>query len=123
MEIDKVQDTLLFLPSSLPRDVLGECSKQLVSMEAQLRISQCHDSLVWLCTKLAAKAHLIKYKVIHVRHQASNTRSRNLLNRVSMKIEATAVKYRHAFAALNALDPEGKLGWQSELLKLWNKDI
>ena len=121
--IDAVQDIPLFLPSSLPRNVLVNCSKRLVSMEAELRISQCRDSLVQLRTKLTTQARLLKYKYIHVRHQASNTRSRNLINRVNAKIEATATKYRRAFTALNALDPEGKFGWRSELLELRSQDI
>ena len=123
MDIDAVQDTPLFLPSSLPCDVLVNCSMRLVSMEAQLRIGQCWDSLIQLCTKLTTQARLLKYKYIHVRHQASNTHSQNLVNHVNRKIKVATAKYRHAFTALHALDPEGRLGWRSEFLELWNQDI
>ena len=123
MGVDAIQDVPLFLPSSLPRDILINCSKRLVSMETELRIGQCHDSLVQLRTNLTSQARLLKYKYIHVRHQASNTRSRNLLNRINTKIETAATKYRHAFAALGALDPEGTFGWCSELLELRRQDV
>ena len=122
-DVDAVQDIPLYLPSSLPPDILGKCSKRLVSMEAELRIGQCHDSLLHLRTKLAAQARLLKYKYVHVRHQAPNTRSRNLLNRVGLKIETIAAKYRRAFAALEALDPNGKLERRSEFLELRGQDI
>ena len=77
---DFIHNIPLFLPSSLPPETLSKCSRQLVSMEKELRISQCRDTLVQLCTKLSAKACLLKYKYVNVRHQALNMRSRNLLN-------------------------------------------
>ena len=123
MDMDNVHTIPLYLPSSLPRDVLVMCSKRLISMEAELRIGQCHDSLVQLRTKLTAKARLLKYKYVHVRHQAPNTRSRNLLNRVDVKVETITAKYRRAFAALKALDPNGKLERRSEFLELRDQDI
>ena len=122
-DVDAAQDIPLYLPSSLPRDVLVKCSERLVSMEAELRIGQCHDSLVQLRTKLTAQARLLKYKYIHVRHQAPNTRSRNLLNRVGVKIKTIATKYRHALTALKILDPDGKLERRSEFLELRGQDI
>ena len=92
-------------------------------MEAELRVGQCRDSLLQLRTKLTAQARLVKYKYVHVQHQAPNTRSRNLLNRVNVKIEAIAVKYRRAFTALKALDPDGKLDQRSEFLELRSQDV
>ena len=121
--VDAIQMTPLHLPSSLPPDVLAKCSKRLVSMEAELRIGQCRDSLIQLRTKLTAKVRLLKYKYIHVRHQAPNTRSRNLLNRISVKIDAIVAKYRHALTMLKALDPDGKLEWRSEFLELRSQDV
>lgn len=120
---DSVQSIPLYLPSSLPPDVLNKSSRRLVSMETELRVGQCRDALAQLRTKLTAQSRLLKYKYIHVRHQASNTRSRNLLNRVNTKIEMTATKYRHALATLKVLDPEGKLGWHSEFLELRVRDV
>ena len=88
-----------------------------------MQIGRCQDSLIQLCTKLTAKACLLKYKYIHVRHQASNTHSQNLVNHINRKIGVVITKYCHLFTVLNALDPEGKPGWCSEFLELQNQDI
>lgn len=92
-------------------------------METELRVGQCHDSLVQLRTKLNAQARLVKYKYVNVRHQIPNTRSRNSLGRVNAKIEAFATKYRHAFLMLCALDPRGTFGWRSDFLELRSQDV
>lgn len=122
-DIDAIQDTPLHLPSSLPSDVLSKCSKRLISMETDLRVGQCRDSLAQLHTKLTAQARLLKHKYIHVRHQAPNTRSRNSLGRINVKIQVLADKYRHAFTALGVLDPCGKSGWEEDFLELRNQDV
>jgi len=92
-------------------------------MEKELRIGQCRDSLVQLRTKLNAQARLLKYKYVNVRHQALNTRSRNLLNRTNAKIQAIATKYRNAFAMLKVLDQSEDAEWRSEFLELRNQDV
>lgn len=92
-------------------------------MEKELRIGQCRDSLIQLRTKLNAQARLLKYKSVHVRHQAANTRSRNLLNRINKKIQAASARYRHVFAMLQVLDPRDVLGWHSEFLELKDGDV
>lgn len=120
---DAVHDVSLLLPSSLPSETLSKCSKKLVSMEKDLRIGQCRDSLVQLRTKLTAQARLLKYKYVHVRHQAQNTRSQNLLNRNNAKAEAVAAKYRHAFKMLQVLDPCDGSKWRSEFLELRKQDV
>ena len=96
-------------------------------MEKELRIGQCRDSLVQLRTKLNAQARLLKYKYVNIRHQALNTRSRNLLNRTNAKIQAITTKYRNAFAMLKVLDQsedtEWRSEWHSEFLELRNQDV
>jgi hypothetical protein len=92
-------------------------------MEKELRIGQCRDSLSQLRTKLTAQARLVKYKYVHVRHQAPNTRSRNLLNRIDTKIGVIAAKYRHAFLMLQALDPSVTSEWRSEFQELKKRDV
>ena len=119
---DSIHETSLLLPSSLPPQALKICSTRLVSMEKQLRIGQCRDSLTQLRTKLAAQARLLKHKYVNVRNQAPNTRSRNLLNRNTAKITAAASKYRHAFAMLHVLDPNGS-EWCSQFKELGKQDI
>ena len=91
-------------------------------MEGQLRIGQCRDSLSHLRTRLTARARLLKYKYINIRHQAPNTRSHNLLNRVTKKIEASAAKYRYAHNMLQALDLSNSPEC-SEFLELKLQDI
>lgn len=113
----------LLLPSSLPSETLSGCSKRLVLMEKELRTGQCRDSLARLRTTLTAQARILNYKSVHVRHQAQNTRSRNLLNRINAKIDAIAAKYRRAFTALQALDTCGESEWRSEFLELRKQDI
>ena len=123
INLNTIQDTPLYLPSSLPPETLNKCSKRLVSMETELRIGQCCDSLIQLCTKLNAQARLLKYKYVHVRHQVPNTRSRNLLNGINKKIEVISSRYRHAFSMLQALGPHGTYGWDSEFLDLRKQDV
>ena len=73
LDLDTVQDTPLYLPSSLPPEPLNKCSKRLVSMETELRIGQCCDSLIQLRTKLNAQACLLKYNYVHVRRVKGTT--------------------------------------------------
>jgi len=123
MDPENIHDTPLYLPSSLPPEALSECSTRLVSMEIELRIGQCRDALAQLRTKLNAQARLVKHKYVNVRHQAPNTRSRNLLNRVNTKIETIATKYRRAFTTLQALDQHEGSEWRSEFFELRKQDV
>ena len=120
---DTIHNAQLHLPSSLPPETMRHCSKRLASMETDLRIGQCRDSLAQLRMKLNAQARLLKYKYINVRHQVPNTRSKNLLNRINAKIAAVATRYRHALAALQVLDRCEVSEWRSEFLELRNQDI
>jgi len=120
---DVIHDAPLYLPSSLPPGTLIKCSERLVSMEIELRIGQCRDSLTQLRTKLNAQARLLKHKYVNIRHQAPNTRSQDLLKRINAKIESIANKYRYAFAMLQALDQRGGYEWRSEFLELRNQDV
>jgi len=92
-------------------------------MERELRIGQCRDTLAQLRTKLTAQARLLKHKYVHVRNQNPNTRFRGVMNRNTTKIEAVIAKYRHAFAMLKILDPQGRSGWGPEFLELRKQDI
>lgn len=118
-----IHDTPLYLPSSLPPEILNKCSPRLVLMETELRIGQCRDSLSQLRTKLNAQARLLKHKYVNIRHQVQNTRSRNLLKRVNAKIDAVATKYRQVFAALQALDQCDASEWRLEFHELRNQDV
>ena len=120
---DALHVSPLLLPSSLPSKTLSKCSKRLVFMEKELRIGQCRDSLVQLRTQLTSQARILRYKYVHVRHQAPNTRSRNLLNRINAKIDGIVAKYHRAYAALQALDTGDKSHWCSEFQELRKQDV
>ena len=120
---DDMQTTNLLLPSSLPPETLIRTSAKLVKMEKELRLGQCEDGLTQLRGHLHSQARLLKFKYVNVRHQVPNTRSRGLLDRVSAKISTSAEKYRAAYAALLALDPDPAAKWKSELRPLNPKDV
>ena len=120
---DDVHLTSLLLPSSLPQEVLAKTSPKLVQMEKELRLGQCQDALAQLRSHLHSRARIIKDKYINVRHQAPNTRSRGLLDRVLAKINASAERYRTAYAALLVLDSDPIAKWRSEFHPLHAKDV
>lgn len=120
---DDIANLPLFLPSSLSHDVRSKCSPRLVAMEHELRIGQCHDALSSLRLNLHSRSRLLKDKFVNVRHQGPNTRSRELLNRVSNQISSAAEKYTAARSALDALDPDPAASWRTVLLVLHAKDI
>ena len=121
--VDAIQNIPLLLPSSLPPEYLDKCSKRLVVIETELCIGQCRNALSQLCTNLTAKTRLLKHKYINVRHQAPNTRSRDLVDQTRAKIDACTVKYRHASKMLRALDPSDNFKWQSEFCELRPQDV
>ena len=123
LDTESIRDIPLLLPSSLPPDTRCKCSKRLISMEKELRIGQCRDSLSQLQTNLTAQARLLKHKYVNVRHQGPNTRSHDLLNRVKKKIDASAAKYNHAREMLQVLDSSDRPEWRSEFLELRPQDI
>ena len=120
---DDITNAPLFLPSSLSHDVRSKCSPKLVAMEKDLRLSQCHDALSSLRLHLHSRSRLLKDKYVNVRHQGPNTKSRELLNRVSTRISAAADKYTVAYSALDTLDSNSSAPWRIELLVLHAKDI
>ena len=122
-EDEDVQSTNLLLPSSLPPETFIKTSAKLVEMEKELRLGQCQDALSQLRGHLHSRARILKDKYVNVRHQAPNTRSRNLLDRLSTKINASAEKYRAAYTALLALDSDPTAKWRSEFQPLHQKDI
>ena len=92
-------------------------------MEKELRVGQCRDALAQLHTKLAAQTHILKYKYVHVHHQAQNTCSHNLLNCINAKINTVVAKYRRTFTVLQTLNTHDKSGWHLEFQELWKQDV
>lgn len=120
---DVIHDCPLYLPSALSADTRQSCSEKLVSMEKELRIGQCRDSLVQLRIKLNAKARLLNHKFVNVRHQLPNTRSQDLLSRTSTRIGAIAAKYCNSLTRLRDLDKDKMSKWRSEFLDLTGDDL
>ena len=120
---DNVQNSSLLFPSSLPQDILAETSPKLVRTERDLRLGQCQDALSQLHHHLNSRAQILKDKYINVCHQVPNTRSRNLLDCVLTKVNASANKYRAAYTSLHVLDPDANAEWRSELQPLHQSDL
>lgn len=92
-------------------------------MERDLRLGQCHDALSSLRLHLHSRSRLLKDKYINVRHQGPNTKSQELLNRVSTQISTAADRYTTAYSALGALDTDLKAQWRTELSVLRAEDV
>jgi hypothetical protein len=120
---DDVVNDSLSLPSSLSSDAREKCSRKLVAMEKDLRLGQCHDALSSLRLHLHSKSRLLKDKYVNVRHQGPNTKSRELLNRVSTRIRTATDRYNTAYSALSALDTDPGARWRAELLVLRAEDV
>ena len=55
---------------------------------------------------------------MNVCNQGPNTKSRELLNKVSARVSTAADQYTAAFSALNALDTDPGAQWRTELFVL-----
>ena len=118
-----ITDVSLSLPSSLSPDVRSKCLPKLATMEKELRLGQCYDALSSLRLHLHSRSRLLKDKYVNVWHQGPNTKSRELLGRLSARIATAASQYNTAYTALNVLDTDPKAHWRTELLILHEKDI
>ena len=92
-------------------------------MEKELHIGQCHNALSSLHLNLHSRSQLLKDKYVNVWHQGPNTKSRELLNRVSTQISSATERYTTARSALDTLDTYPTAQWQTELLVLHAKDV
>ena len=108
---DDIVNVSLFLLSSLSHGAWSKCSPKLVAMEKQLCIGQCYDALLSLHLNLHSKSRLLKDKFINIRHQGPNTRSQELLNRVTSHITSAAEKYTAARSAVDVLDTDPVAQW------------
>ncbi|KAJ7149321.1 hypothetical protein C8R43DRAFT_1128675 [Mycena crocata] len=110
------EDIKLYLPSALSAEVREDgCRRGLPAMEAKLREGQCRDSLRNVRNRLHAKRHLLTYRDTNVAGQRAATRAYTLIERVGERVEASAVKYKRARAALIALWGEEKCAAYKEL--------
>ncbi|KAJ7741395.1 hypothetical protein B0H16DRAFT_1464573 [Mycena metata] len=105
----KAEKIKLFMPSEMPSnagDPLRGCVRGLLDMEAKLRIAQCGNALVKLRARLHAKRHFIMFRNEHVTGQIQSTKARTLIGQIGERVDACAVKYRHARASLIRLSGE-----------------
>lgn len=96
-----VSDIELYLPSNLPSNV--SCDSSLVEAEWELRYAMAEVTLNTLRSHLLLRSRLYKSKDRHVRGQAQNTRSYDLIHTVEARVKASAIKYRIIRVALTQL--------------------
>lgn len=118
----------IILPSSLrTSDRVQLCESDisgcniLISSEKALRIAQMDDSLDGVKRLLKSKTSTKDYTRRNVFGQRGNTRAQSTFKRLEKKIRQQADRYRRAYRALLALDPNGQ--WQSTYRQLENEDI
>ncbi|KAG0698889.1 hypothetical protein DFH29DRAFT_1016887 [Suillus ampliporus] len=114
----------LWLPSQISRTVA--CDTRLQDIEWKLQYAQAHDALRSLRSNLRAQSAILKYKDRNLRGQGANTRARNTLKAVEVRIEAAASTYEHAHKSLVVLAPrvnQTQSGWHSSLRPLDRADI
>lgn len=117
------ETTPLHLPSSLPRNLRGACTANLLDKEKRLRVGQAHDALHDLRRVLRMKMGLVHYKHIHVdgEGQKKNTQARRVIGGLEDKQNQYVTRYRAAHAALERLEPGGT--WAVTLKPLKKEDI
>ncbi|KAG0695571.1 hypothetical protein DFH29DRAFT_984920 [Suillus ampliporus] len=104
----------LWLLSQISRTV--PCDTHLQAIEWKLQYAQAHDALHSLRSNLCAQTAILKYKDHNLRGQGANTRARNTLKAVEVRIEAAASTYEHAHTSLIT-------GWHSSLRLLDRANI
>lgn len=115
-------DIALHLPSSLPLRM--RTSQKLFEYEFRLRTAQAYEALDEIRGHLRLRTHMYQYKDRNIVGQRANTRSRTLLSRVQVKVNASAKKYTCARNALTALaERTGTVGWDTQLRELSDEDI
>lgn len=92
-------------------------------MEIKLRKAAANDALSEVRRVRRNITKLWKYKKINVSGTGNrpNTRMLTLYNRLNVKVERAAEKYRRARAALVVLDPDG--AWTTEFKELRKEDV
>jgi len=112
----------LYLPSSLPADVMSTVPSKFIEIEKRLRISQADDSLSDLRRFLRITMGLWDYKHSHVGpSQRYGTRVYSSISSYREKVNRCSNCYRAARHALSILDPGGT--WVTRLRELKSTDI
>lgn len=83
-------DIPLYLPSSLPSHI--RVRRQLYEYEFRLRRAQAYEALDSMRGHLRLRTHMYHVKDKHIRGQAANTRTNNLLTKTQKKVNASATQ-------------------------------
>ncbi|KJA24436.1 hypothetical protein HYPSUDRAFT_136378, partial [Hypholoma sublateritium FD-334 SS-4] len=118
-----VTDIKLYLPSSIP--LTTTCDASLVDAEWELRYAMADVTLNSLRSHLLLRSCLYKSKDRHVRGQAQNTRSYDLIHTVEARIKASTLKYRIVRMAMIELTKRRRTDsqWESIYKPLNDCDI
>jgi hypothetical protein len=120
---EEVAKVKLYLPSSVTSTAVV-CDVRLRRIEWDLRQAQAHDALHELRDGLRLRSYVYIDKDRFQRGQRHNTRSRGLINRLEMKVDAAAAKYRVARQSINTLASSlGHVGWEINFPILNDSDI
>ncbi|KAH9885590.1 hypothetical protein C8Q73DRAFT_659447, partial [Cubamyces lactineus] len=120
----KAEHIKLWLPSYLPSPLREQPSLAgLTRKEARLRLAQLSDSLEDIRRFLRVLTGITEFKRLNVvgSGQRAGTRIRSLYGRFQVKLDRAAERYRAAYTALSALDPEGE--WMARFKTLQKEDI
>lgn len=120
-EHDSIEDTLLFLPSSLSIGDRAKCSSGLTNIECRLREGQLCSALDSVRLHLHMKSRLVKFKHRNMRHQGAQTRARTKIDKNQEKINSAADKYRAAWMAMEKLAT--RVEWNTEWRALQKTDV
>lgn len=114
----------LWFPSSLPSEIRRRAEmKEMCDAERRLREPQADDALADVHRFRRTIQGLWQFKKLNVSGTGNkpNTRMLDLYNRIDYKLQRAANRYRIAYAALMALDPNGS--WRERLKELNPVDI
>jgi hypothetical protein len=109
---EPVSDIKLYLPSSVTLHSNIVCDNRLCQLEWELRQAQAQDALHELHDSLRLRSYVYMDKDRFQRGQRRNTRSRGIIDRLEVKVNAAAAKYRAARQAISTLaSPLNQVGW------------
>lgn len=121
---EPVNDIKLYLPSSITIACRVACDLRLCQMEWDLRVAQANDALDDLRDALRLRSYVYKDKDRFQKGIARNTRSRGIIDRIEVKMNAAAARYRTARAALSGLAIRSNQGdWSVMFPPLKDGDI
>lgn len=114
----------LWLPSAIPQHLREQaCVSGLVKTETRMQLAVLDDALSHLCRQLRISSTIRTHSKSNGSgtSQRMGTRTHNVLQSFAEKIDRCAARYRAAYSALFALDPDGE--WRKRLHELKPEDV